>query len=138
MAKREIPVTFVDSSAWFALYVAGDPHHAVANQWLASNRDLLITTDYIIDETLTLLRSRSQRRIAIQFGWDAFAELFADLHFIIPTDVADAWDVFHTFHDKDWSFTDCTCKVVMARLSIDTAFTFDYHFRQFGTVTVVP
>jgi predicted nucleic acid-binding protein len=49
-----------------------------------------------------------------------------------------AWEVFRHFADKEWSFTDCTSKVVMEDLGIDTAFTFDHHFRQFGSVTVVP
>jgi len=131
-------VTFVDSSAWFALYVVGDSQHAAANRWLASNQDPLMTTDYIIDETLTLLRSRGQRSVAIQFGWDAFAELFADCYFVNRADIADAWQVFHKFQDKNWSFTDCTSKVVIDQLKIQSAFTFDHHFRQFGTVAVVP
>jgi predicted nucleic acid-binding protein len=45
--------------------------------------------------------------------------------------------VFQRFHDKEWSFTDCTSRVVMQRLGIQRAFAFDDHFRQFGTVTVV-
>ena len=49
-----------------------------------------------------------------------------------------AWQVFRRFSDKEWSFTDCTSKVVMDRLGITTAFTFDHHFRQFGAVTLVP
>ena len=46
--------------------------------------------------------------------------------------------MFRDYADKDWSFTDCTSKVVIDSLGITTAFSFDQHFRQFGTVTVVP
>jgi len=46
--------------------------------------------------------------------------------------------VFRRFRDKGWSFTDCTSRVVIDRLSIPTAFALDQHFRQFGNVTVVP
>ena len=42
------------------------------------------------------------------------------------------------YQDKGWSFTDCVSRVIMQRLDIRTAFAFDDHFRQFGTVTVVP
>ena len=42
------------------------------------------------------------------------------------------------FRDKNWSFTDCTSRMVMEKLAIGTAFAFDQHFRQFGTVSVVP
>jgi predicted nucleic acid-binding protein len=45
---------------------------------------------------------------------------------------------FRRFADKDWSFTDCTSCVVMQKLGITTACSFDHHFRQFGTVSVVP
>ena len=131
-------MTFVDTSAWFALYVSGDPNYLAATQWLADNSDPLVTTDYVIDETLTLLRSRGRRGIAIQFGLDAFAKLFSDIEFLETQDIEEAWYVFQNFDDKDWSFTDCTSKLVMEKLYIDTAFAFDHHFRQFGTVVVVP
>ena len=72
------------------------------------------------------------------FGLDAFAKLFSDIEFLETQDIEEAWYVFQNFDDKDWSFTDCTSKLVMEKLYIDTAFAFDHHFRQFGTVVVVP
>ncbi len=48
------------------------------------------------------------------------------------------WETFRQFSDKGRSFTDCSSKVVMERLGITQAFAFDQHFRQFGSVTVVP
>lgn len=122
-------MTFVDTSAWFALYVAGDSQYHKANQWLAANTEPLVTTDNVIDETLTLLRSRGQRRIALKFGVDAFSELLADVYFLNRLDIGEAWEVFETFDDKDWSFTDCTSKVVIEQFTIAEAFAFDHHFR---------
>jgi len=98
-------------------------------------------TDYVVDETLTLIRARGQKHVAIDFGKDAFAGSAGSLtsiHYLTPSDIIAAWKVFHDFDDKDWSFTDCTCKVVMERFGIENAFTFDHHFRQFGTVVIVP
>jgi uncharacterized protein len=46
--------------------------------------------------------------------------------------------VFKTFADKDWSFTDCTSKIVIEQLGIAQAFAFDHNFEQFGTVQIVP
>jgi predicted nucleic acid-binding protein len=46
--------------------------------------------------------------------------------------------VFQTKHHLGWSFTDCTSKVVIDDLAIRTAAALDQHFRQFGSVTVVP
>jgi predicted nucleic acid-binding protein len=62
----------------------------------------------------------------------------AVLHTLDASDKREAWEVFRRFHDKEWSFTDCTSKVLIERLGITTAFTFDHHFKQFGTVAVVP
>jgi len=62
----------------------------------------------------------------------------ADIVLITGDDIAEAWLAFRQFQDKSWSFTDCTSYAVMRPLQIAQAFSFDHHFRQFGTVTVVP
>jgi predicted nucleic acid-binding protein len=133
-------VIFVDSGAWAALLLEDDVHHARAVTWYLSNSTRLITTDYVIDETLTLIMTRGRKQRAIAFGDQFFPgpSDMADLYVIDDIDRLNAWDVFHRFRDKQWSFTDCTSYAVMKRLGIDTAFSFDDHFRQFGTVTVVP
>jgi len=59
---------FVDTSAWFAAIVPTDPDHANAARWLTANSQALITTDYIVDETLTLLRARGERQRARLLG----------------------------------------------------------------------
>jgi uncharacterized protein len=46
---------FVDTVAWYACVVPSDPNHAAAAAWLHANHSPLLTTDYVIDETLTLL-----------------------------------------------------------------------------------
>jgi len=129
---------FVDTGAWYASLVPTDSNHARAVQWLAANHSPLITTDYIIDETLTLLRVRGERNRARKLGERFFQNRLADIHKITTSDLMLAWKTFEQFDDKDWSFTDCTSKVVMEELSIKVAFSFDHHFYQFGTVRVVP
>jgi hypothetical protein len=62
----------------------------------------------------------------------------ASVYHVSRADVAAAWRVFQKFSDKDWSFTDCVSKVVMEKLGLTVAFAFDHHFRQFGTVQLVP
>ena len=46
---------FVDTGAWFASVMPSDREHQAAVQWLSQNIQPFITTDYVIDETLTLL-----------------------------------------------------------------------------------
>ena len=40
---------FVATGAWFAAFVPNDPDHRAANQWLTSNQEPLLTSDYVID-----------------------------------------------------------------------------------------
>jgi len=48
----------------------------------------------------------------------------------------DAWRLFKTFSDEEYSFTDCTSFALMQSHAIKTAFTFDNHFRQHGLNTL--
>ena len=129
---------FVDAGAWFASTVPWDANHAAAVKWLSHNHESLVTTDYIVDETLTLLRIRKEPGRALAFGQQIFAGKLADRHFLQEPDLRDAWQIFEKFADKEWSFTDCTSKVVIEKLGLSTAFAFDQHFRQFGSVVIVP
>ncbi len=129
---------FVDTGAWFASIVPTEIKHAEASRWLAHNQEPLLTTDYVVDEVLTLLRSRGEAPRALVLGERLLDQNLALVHFLSETEIRDAWNVFRRFADKQWSFTDCTSKVVMERLGVTTAFAFDQHFRQFGTVQVVP
>jgi len=129
---------FVDTGAWYASLVPADPNHAKAVQWLAENQSPLLTTDYVIDETLTLLRVRGERKRALALGAKFFHHNLAEIHKITTSDLTLAWKTFEQFDDKNWSFTDCTSKVVMEQLDIGVVFAFDHHFRQFGSIQVVP
>ncbi len=129
---------FVDTGAWFASVVPSDRDHATARAWLDANTQELVTTDYVIDELLTLMKMRGEFQRALVLGPSLLREELCRLEWVTPADVDLAWQVFATYRDKGWSFTDCVSRVVMERLAIDTAFAFDVHFRQFGSLTVVP
>lgn len=129
---------FVDAGALFAYAVSDDEHHAQARKWVRQNRVPLITTDYIIDETLTLLRARGQSARAIQLGELLFSGRLATLHYLTEEQILAAWQVYRNYNDKEWSFTDCTSKVIIEELGLTYAFAFDQHFKQFGTVVIVP
>jgi len=131
-------VIFVDTGAWFAAFVPNDADHSAADAWLETNTDLLVTTDYVIDELLTLMKMRGEFQRALRVGAALFTEEIAQVVWVLPEDIAHAWETFQRYHDKGWSFTDCVSRVVMQRLGIQQAFAFDTHFRQFGTVTILP
>jgi predicted nucleic acid-binding protein len=60
-------VIFVDTGAWFATFVPNDVHHVAAASWFAQNTEPLITTDYVLDEVLTLLQVRGEFARALSF-----------------------------------------------------------------------
>jgi len=131
-------MTFVDTGAWTALFVPADPLHEKARHWLRENRDRLITSDYVVDEVLTLLKTRFSDRASIQAGQSLFGEHFSQLIYLGSTDIERAWKMFRSHTDKRWSFTDCTSFAVMQRMRITTAFAFDKHFSQMRGVSRVP
>jgi uncharacterized protein len=128
-------MNFVDTSAWFSAYVPNDPHHEIVQRILHST-DRLVTTDYVLDETLTLMKSRGHFDRALHFGPHLLEQSVAILEYVKPVDVEQAWIHFARFHDKQWSFTDCTSYVVMKRLSINKAIALDKHFRQMPGIVV--
>ncbi|MBD6618970.1 type II toxin-antitoxin system VapC family toxin [Komarekiella sp. 'clone 1'] len=129
---------FVDTSAWFASIVPSDTEHQAASSWVSQNTKPLLTTDYIIDETLILLRIRGETLRAISLGEAFFSDNLTTIYYLTQEDIRQTWQVFRQFSDKNWSFTDCASRVVMTKLHLTQAFTFDHHFRQFGFVNVVP
>jgi predicted nucleic acid-binding protein len=131
-------VIFVDTSAWFALVVPTEPEHGRAATWLDANSESLLTTDYIVDELLTLMKMRREYQRAQRLGQQLLEGHIATLEWVTQVDVFHAWQVYLRYDDKPWSFTDCVSRVVMERLGIGTAFAFDDDFRQFGIISVVP
>ncbi len=131
-------VIFVDTSAWFAASVPSDRNHGVADRWMRQNSERLLTTDYVIDELMTLLVRRGERARGSRAREACFGEGCAHLEHVSPDDFHRSWNLHDAFADKDWSFTDCTSRIVMERMGVTQALAFDEHFKQFGTVTVLP
>ncbi|MCY7331594.1 MAG: PIN domain-containing protein [Pseudanabaena sp. CAN_BIN31] len=129
---------FVDTSAWFGCVVPSDDNYLSASRWFSENNEPLLTTDYVVDETLTLLRARGETVRAENLGEAFFSDSLCTIYFLTELDIRETWQVFQRFSDKEWSFTDCSSKVVMSKLRIDRAFAFDRHFNQFGSVAVLP
>jgi uncharacterized protein len=129
---------FVDTGAWFALSVESDPDHKAAKEFVTNNREPLLTSDYVIDELLTLFVVRRSKNRGVDWLRDVLSSgSFEVVH--VDTDCfQEACEIYQKYTDKVWSFTDCTSYVLIRRLKIAAAFSFDDHFRQFGTLAVVP
>jgi hypothetical protein len=91
-----------------------------------------------MDELFTLLKLRESHRIAVAAIAALLDQSVTRVEKVGEADFGAARKAFEQFGDKEWSFTDCTSKVIMERLGITHAFAFDRHFEEFGTVIRVP
>lgn len=128
---------FVDTGVWFARFVADDPDHERVAAWFAANAEPLVTTDYCVDETLTLVAARKRPKLAIEVGRVLFDEALARLQFLDAPQIRRAWILFQQRAATGWSFTDCTSKIAIDDLQIDSTAALDQHFRQFGISVVL-
>lgn len=119
---------------------SADPMHAAAcdarDSWLRRG-GVLATTDYVVDETLTLIRARLGLDAAARWWAQVDASSRVQWERIGPERAARARTWLFDWRDKDYSFTDCTSFVVMRELRLRTALTTDRHFLQAG-FEVVP
>ena len=126
---------FVDTAGWMAAADSKDPLHSecrtVRDEWLEAG-GTLITTNYVVDETLTLIRMRLGLEAA-ESWWNQVSESpRCRVEWITPNREFDALHGFFTWKDHAFSFTDCTSFVVMKDLNIEKAMTSDHHFLAAG------
>ena len=130
---------FVDTAGWMAMADAADPAHSVCrdarDQWLRDG-GVLVTTDYVMDETLTLIRTRLGLDAASAWWRQVDASPRIRWEWIGPMRAEKARSWFFRWKDKSFSFTDCTSFVVMRELHRRVALTTDHHFKQAGFLTL--
>ncbi|MEE8403587.1 MAG: PIN domain-containing protein, partial [Candidatus Hydrothermarchaeaceae archaeon] len=111
---------FIDTSAFYAMEVQTDVNHDTASLLkadIAKNRyGLLCTTNYVINEALTLFRFKVGHKEAAAFGDKVIKSKSLKIIRIDEAIEDCAWDIFKNHADKELSFTDCTSFVVMKEL----------------------
>lgn len=123
---------FIDTSMFFALVHDKDEFHNTAAsilKKLETEKTLLITSNYVLDETFTLIRLRRGIKIADNFRRSLTRGI--KIVRITVADEAGAWQWFL----KDWSklsFTDCVSFAAMTRLGLKRVATFDKDFQKAG------
>lgn len=126
---------FADTSAWVAYFDRDDMFHHAARLALTSLRDqrvTFLTSDYVLDETITMLSSYTGHRVAVAFGDWVQSERRVQIVRVNEELWQAAWQLFKRYHDKKFSFTDCTSFVLMQRQGLVDVFGFDHHFEQMG------
>ena len=111
---------FIDTWGWVVIYNRQEPRHAEVKAFYRKFRlqmGTIYTTDYILDETLTLLFRRLPSHLAkeiVTFLDEATRKEYLNLERITPERFETAKGLRFRFLDKPKiSFTDLTSMVVM-------------------------
>ena len=132
---------FVDSGVFLAHLVAKDSNHEKARAlFLQAVQEgwRFVITNAILYEThaLILNKSRNGRAVALEF-LKSVEENLCRVERVRPEDETRATDLLKSYADKDFSLCDALSFVVMDRLSIHEAISFDQHFREYGRLILL-
>ncbi len=127
---------FVDTGAWYALESPDDRNHRAAMAFLRElskgRLGTMVTTDYVLDETMTLLSMKFGAAAASRFLAKVRESESVDVIWVGEQAFWEAAKLLEERGDKRWSFTDCTSFVAMRGLNVESAFVFDVNFKQAG------
>jgi predicted nucleic acid-binding protein len=131
---------FVDTSGFYSLLVKNDPFHARAEKILskaALDKQCFLTSDYVLDETSTLLLVKGHAHIIPSF----FRKIFSSNALKIEYTDAERFSQVHKFFvkhlDQSWSFTDCLSFLLMKSHKISAVMSTDVHFLKAGFVPLL-
>ncbi len=129
---------FVDTSAFLALVQVDEINHEIAkNAW----KDLLgcgavcATSNYVVVESVALIQNRLGIRSVQQLSEELLP--LVEVHWVGEDQHREALNHVLAANRRQLSLVDCSSFSTMRQLGIQTAFTFDTHFREQG-FSVIP
>jgi predicted nucleic acid-binding protein len=132
-------VLFIDTWGWVVIHNKREPRHYEVDALYREfrlNGGSIYTTDYVLDETFTLLFRRLPLPIAeesVGLLDEAIKEGYLNLEWVSPERFEEAKELRLRFRDKPKiSFTDLTSMVVMKELGVSSILTDDDHFTHVG------
>lgn len=130
---------FVDTWGWLAFGHRRDPHHEEVRTYVeqaTEDQVPLYTTDYVLDETITLVFRREHFGEARAFIGGLLQAIEAGelrMERVTSRRFEAAWTLRQKFQDKpDISFTDLTSMAVMQELGLARVLTGDVQFEHVG------
>jgi uncharacterized protein len=128
-------VIFIDTGAFVARFVTRDQFHDEAVFAWRQLRDSgleCLTSNFVLDETFTLLARRTSYDFAAQRARNLLTS--AELEILRPDrdDELQALARFEKFADQRVSFTDCVSFELMKSRRVRRVFSFDRHFALAG------
>ena len=126
---------FVDTGGWAALFGDNDGNHKSAvtvYERLKKSKAALYTSDYVIDETITLTMVRSNHTQSVLVGKALLESTVVKAVPVAPDYIQPSWELYQKYNDKHFSFTDITTLVIAKSLNIKKFFSYDREFEKVG------
>ena len=123
---------FVDTGFFLALSQPADALHSRALSWAGAVSDKLLTTEYVLWETVNALsrpidRPRVHRLVTLVNSSALYEVVVAS-----PSLFNEGLEYHKQRADKEWSLTDCISSLLMEQRGIHDALAHDQHFAQAG------
>jgi len=129
---------FIDTAALLAVLNAADTFHPAAKvawQALLTAETPLVTSNYILTETIAVLQHRFGTEAVRLFQTDILPII--EVYWIEQAVHQQGLSALLAANRRQLSLVDCTSFVIMRQMGLDTVFTFDPHFREQG-FTLIP
>ncbi len=126
---------YIDTGAFIARHLKRDQYHDSAIKcWniLQTHNERYFTSNFVLDETFTLLGRRAGYKFAAQRARNIFLSDTITILRPVREDELLAIDLFEKYSNLEVSYTDCISFVLMSRNRIDRVFSFDRHFELAG------
>lgn len=130
---------FIDTWGWLALGRKKELRHKDVKALYKEFRDknmLIFTSDYVLDELITLIFRREPYHLSVKFVDGIFEAIRLEkvlMKSVTHELMKDAYSLRKRFKDKPYiSFTDLTSMRIMQRSGISQIVTNDQHFVQVG------
>ncbi|OGQ83333.1 MAG: hypothetical protein A3F90_07855 [Deltaproteobacteria bacterium RIFCSPLOWO2_12_FULL_60_19] len=134
---------FLDTGAFLALADEDDRYHPAAKSTYADllrSKARLLTSDFVLSETYTLIRFKVGHHAAVEF-MKRLDQTGIKVLRVSEAIEQTAKAIFVRYDDKDFSFVDCASFALIDHHQLDHAFAFDDHFRRYHfkrNVVVLP
>jgi len=124
---------FVDTSHWIARVMPRDRRHRAATDLSAATASKrLVTSNLVVGETWTFLRSRASHRLALTWLDVIAGGMELEVVRVDEELEAEAWAWLRVHDERPYSFVDATSFALMRKRGITEALAFDGDFAAAG------
>ena len=128
---------FVDTGFFVALKNKKDKYHEraeeIADDILHGRMDRPYSSDYILDEAITLVRRRMKNhKTAVETGKMIINSKYINMIKVEKNLIEKAFESYIQYKDKDLSFTDWTSYHLIEQKALGGIISNDHHFEQIG------